>query len=85
MREPRGELTVRVTTVTCDRCRAQIDGPMSSLETAGELAGALPSIDLCEPCSRALVSWLRSAVKGRAEAPLADGSHHPARQHTRGK
>ncbi|HZW34907.1 MAG TPA: hypothetical protein VFF52_29560 [Isosphaeraceae bacterium] len=53
---------MRTTTITCDRCRAQIDGPMTVLEPAGELAGALPRIDLCGPCGRALLAWLRSAA-----------------------
>jgi hypothetical protein len=66
---------VRTTTIHCDRCRVQIDGPMSSLETAGELAGALPRIDLCAECGRALVSWLRSA---EALGSVLEGSIDPA-------
>src|SRR5579883_1266054 len=62
---------MRYTTITCDRCRARIDGPMTVLEPAGELAGALPRIDLCGPCGRALLAWLRSAA---ALGSAAEGS-----------
>jgi hypothetical protein len=64
---------VRTTTVHCDRCKARIDGPMSTLETAGELADTLPRIDLCSSCGRALVEFLRAVAapaQGRERSPL---------------
>jgi hypothetical protein len=75
---------VRVVHVSCDRCGAAIDGSMSALITAGELAGSLPRIDLCEPCGRALVEWLRAACTphGEPHEPPAEGSHGPARRRT---
>jgi hypothetical protein len=55
---------------------------MSTLAVAGELADTLPRIDLCEPCGRALVEWLRIACtpRGEALATEADGSHGPAQR-----
>jgi hypothetical protein len=73
---------VRTTIIHCDRCQARIDGPMSTLAVAGEMAEALPRIDLCGPCGRAMVEWLRAAYTPRGEPhePPADGSHDPARR-----
>ncbi len=68
---------MRYTTITCDRCRAAITGPMSTRESAGELAGALPRIDLCGPCGRALLAWLRSA-EALGSAAEDEGSSGPA-------
>jgi hypothetical protein len=67
---------MRVVIVTCDRCGSTITGPMSTLAVAGELAGTIERVDLCQPCGRALVDWLRAAhtPRGEALAPPADGS-----------
>jgi hypothetical protein len=72
----------RRTVVTCDRCRREIDGSMSTLIVNGTLADTVDRIDVCEPCGRALVGWLRAACtpRGEAPAPSADGSHRPARE-----
>jgi hypothetical protein len=73
---------MRTTVVHCDRCKARIDGPMSTLAVAGELAGTIERIDVCEPCGVRLLEWLRAADTPRREPhePPADGSHDPARR-----
>jgi hypothetical protein len=68
--------------VTCDRCRREIDGPMSTLIVNGTLAATIERVDVCEPCGARLLEWLRAAhtPRGEALAPQADGSHDPARR-----
>jgi hypothetical protein len=73
---------MRVVTISCDRCGARIDGPMSTLAVSGTLADTVERIDVCEPCGRALAEFIRTVhtPRGEALAPEADGSHGPARQ-----
>ncbi len=57
---------MRVTTVTCDRCKQVIETDMSLviLDAAGQLARTIEKVDLCERCGQALLEWLRSKPSG---------------------
>ncbi len=61
---------MRVTTVTCDRCKQVIETDMSlvTLDAAGQLARMVEKADLCGPCGMALLEWLRSSPSGEKEA-----------------
>ena len=52
---------MRVTRVTCDRCKRLIDTEMSMLviESRGQMAKVIDKADLCGPCGQALLEWLR--------------------------
>jgi hypothetical protein len=77
---------MRVVTVSCDRCGTVITGAMSTLAVTGELAGTIERVDVCEPCGRSLLDFIRAAhtPRGEALAPSADGSHDPARRRDSG-
>jgi hypothetical protein len=54
---------VRITTVTCDRCRRVIEADMAVIQGQGTLKDVLGSADLCGPCARELLEWLRGTRK----------------------
>jgi hypothetical protein len=73
---------MRTTVVHCDRCKARIDGPMSTLTVAGTLADTIERMDLCQTRGARLLEFIRAAytTRGEALAPPADGSHRLARR-----
>ncbi len=61
---------MRVTTVTCERCKQVIESDKSLviLDAAGQLARMIEKADLCGPCGMALLEWLRSKPSGEKAA-----------------
>ncbi len=64
---------MRVTTVTCDRCKQVIETDMSTvaLDAIGVIGQRLDGkVDLCERCAESLFEWLRSKPSGeKASCP----------------
>lgn len=53
---------MKITSVTCDRCRRPIVDGGSLIQAAGAIRDSLGVCDLCEPCGHALIAWLRAAA-----------------------
>ena len=65
---------MRTTTVTCDRCRCAIQDDLATLQCLGVLKDTPGQADLCGPCARELLDWLR-----RGPAPGATPHIKPDR------
>jgi hypothetical protein len=57
---------VRITTVACDRCRRVVESDMAVIKCLGILEAPVGRADLCDPCARELLDWLRSAQKNES-------------------
>ena len=50
---------MRTTTVTCDRCQCAIPADLATIQCLGVLKDTPDQADLCGPCARELLDWLR--------------------------
>jgi hypothetical protein len=64
-----------MTTVTCDRCRHAIQANLTTVQFLGVFKNTMDQIDLCGPCARELLDWLRSGpVPGATPRIESDGT-----------
>ncbi|MHB1562027.1 MAG: hypothetical protein ACYC61_31650 [Isosphaeraceae bacterium] len=68
---------MRITNIVCDRCRRPVGDGGSLIRAAGAIRELLGELDLCGPCGRELIAWLRGAAMPADDRGPAASSSSP--------